>query len=196
MSFLRRRKFVINPELQLGILLTSLSYVGFLTLVVSVALFAPLMLQLRQPDYDSTETSDAALRILYLHETYWLPVLLTLVAIALHSVSTSHRIAGPIYRFRRVLEAMKAGILPKPVKLRKGDYLVAEKDAVNAMLDTWRGLIAQAQRDAAMLHESLPRYRELPTTGHTDAVADALWSDIVRTEQQLHDTLNRFKCEV
>jgi hypothetical protein len=195
-SFLRRRKFIVNYKLQLSILLTSLGYVGFLILVVSVALFAPLILRLRHPDYNSIETSDAALRILYLHDTYWLPVLLTLVAIALHSVSISHKIAGPIYRLRRICEAMIAGVLPKPVVLRKGDYLRPEMDAANGMLDAWRGLIAGAQRDATTLHESLSRYRELSTTAHTDVAADDLWNAIVRTEQQLHDTLGRVKCEV
>jgi len=193
--FLRRRTFIVNYKLQLSILLTSLGYVGFLILVVSMALFTPLVLQLRHPDYNSTETADAALQILYLHETYWLPVLLTLVAIALHSVSTSHRIAGPLYRFRRICDAMIAGVLPKPVALRKGDYLGPEMDAANGMLDAWRGLIAGAQRDVTTLHQSLSRYRELSTTARTDVAADDLWNDIVRTEQQLHDTLGRVRCE-
>ena len=196
MLILRRKKFLINYKLQLGILLTSLSYVGGLTLVVSVSLFAPLILKLRDADPDSTEAADAALRILYLHETYWLPVLFALVAIALHSVAASHRIAGPLYRIRRICEAMRSGQLPKPVKLRKGDSLGPEMDVVNGMLETWRGLIAKAQEDAAALHESLTHYRGQSITAQAGIDADELLNDVLRTEQELHDTLNRFKCEV
>jgi hypothetical protein len=192
---LRRRTFVVNRKLQFSILLTSLSYVVLLVVVVSTALFAPLVLQLSQPDRNPTETSDAALRILYLHQTYWLPLLLTLLAIALHSVATSHRIAGPLYRFRRVCEAMTAGVVPRPVTLRKGDHLTAELDAVNAMLDTWRTLVAQAQRHGATLHECLSSYRAPSTTSDADPTADARWAEIVRTEQQLRETLGRVTCE-
>ena len=65
--FDRRRTFVINRKLQFSVLLTSLGHVGFLTLVVTLALFAPLVVELRQPNWDSPETTDAALQILYLH---------------------------------------------------------------------------------------------------------------------------------
>jgi hypothetical protein len=192
---LRRRTFVINRKLQFSILLTSVSYVVLLAVVVSTALFAPLVLQLNQPDRNPTETSDAALRILYLHQTYWLPLLLTLLAIALHSVTASHRIAGPLYRFRRVCEAMTAGVVPKPVTLRKGDHLRAELDAVNAMLDTWRTLVAEAQRHGSRLHECLSSYRAPSTASLADPATDALWAEIVRTEQRLRETLSRVTCE-
>jgi hypothetical protein len=192
---LRRRTFVVNRQLQFSILLTSLSYVLLLVVVVSTALFAPLVLQLSQPDKNSTETSDAALQILYLHETYWLPLLLTLLAIALHSVATSHRIAGPLYRFRRVCEAMASGVVPRPVTLRKGDKLKAELDAVNAMLETWRTMVAEAKRHGATLHEGLSTYGAPSTPAQAAPAADALWAEIVRAEQQLRETLDRITCE-
>lgn len=195
MLILRRRTFVVNRKLQFSILLTSLSYVLLLVVVVSTVLFAPLVLQLSQPDTNPTETSDAALRILYLHENYWLPVLLTLLAIALHSVATSHRIAGPLYRFRRVCEAMATGVVPRPVTLRKGDHLRADMDAVNAMLDTWRTQVTQAQQHGARLDECLSSYRAPSTTSPADPAADALWAEIVRTAQQLRETLGRVTCE-
>jgi hypothetical protein len=155
--FDRRRRYIVNPRLQYGLLLTSLAHVGFLALVVSLALFAPLVLELRRPDWNAPETTIAALQLLYLHETYWIPMLIALVAIGLHSVSVSHRIAGPIYRFRRVCEAMTAGTIPGPVTLRRGDQLTPELDDVNAMLAAWRERIVVIQREAAALREALGR---------------------------------------
>jgi methyl-accepting chemotaxis protein len=192
---LRRRTFVINRKLQFSIMLTSLGYVGLLVLVMTISLFAPLILQLQRPDWNSTETSDAALRILYLHETYWLPVLLTLVAIALHSVASSHRIAGPIFRFRRVFDAMAAGIVPTRVTLRKNDHLRPELDAVNAMLDRWRRLVAQSQHDAALLQEALAAYGGLPAAKGGNAAANAAWAEVVRSHDRLRDTLGEVTVE-
>jgi hypothetical protein len=189
--FLRRRNFVVNRPLQVSILLTSLGYVALLILVISVALFAPLIIQLRHPDYESAETTDAALRILYLHEVYWLPVLLTLLFIALHSVRTSHRIAGPMYRFRRACESMKKLALPAPVRLRKHDYFRPEMDTVNSMIEAWRGFVTGVQRDSAALHDGLARYAILSKSAPAGAEAEAVWEDIVRTEQQLHEAVAR-----
>ena len=107
----------------------------------------------------------------------------------------SHRIAGPLYRFRRVCEVMKAGVVPKPVTLRKGDQLGVELGELNAMLDTWRNLISEARRDTTALDQSLSAYRDLTATAHADAVADALWNDIVTTERRLYETIGRFTLE-
>jgi hypothetical protein len=68
-------------------------------------------------------------------------------------------------------------------------------DAVNAMLDTWRDWIAQAQRDGTRLHDSLSICPDPSTTARADPAAGALWADIVRTEQRLHETLGRLACE-
>ena len=191
----RRRTWIVNRELQVGMLLTSLGYVVFLVFVVAFALFAPLIHQLRQPGRDATEMSNAAFQILYLHETYWLPAMLGVLAIALHSIGTSHRIAGPLYRFRRVCEAMAGGVVPGRVTLRKNDQLQAELDAVNAMLHTWRALAADIRRDADRLQECMSRYAGPSAPGASDAASSALHADILRAGQQLQETVGRIRCE-
>jgi general secretion pathway protein G len=185
--FGRRRTYIVNPALQIGMLVTSLGYVVFLVFVVAVAVFAPLVLRLTQPGPDTAETSDAALRLLYLHQVYWLPALLGVLVIALHSVGTSHRIAGPLYRFRRVCESMTAGVVPPRVTLRKGDQLLREADAVNAMLDTWRTFVDDAQRDLRRLRESVA------TCEHQ--LDDRRWADLLWAAEQLDRTLSRVRRE-
>jgi hypothetical protein len=66
----RRKKFVINKKLQFRFLLIILCYVGVFVLVIFASLFAPLILQLRHADVTSIEASEAALRILYLHDKF------------------------------------------------------------------------------------------------------------------------------
>jgi nitrogen fixation/metabolism regulation signal transduction histidine kinase len=50
------------------------------------------------------------------------------------AVVLSHRIVGPLYRFRQAIKAVTAGGEQSLVALRKGDYLQDMKDDFNEML--------------------------------------------------------------
>lgn len=55
----------------------------------------------------------------------------------------THRVAGPIYRFRQTLQAIAAGEPVRQVKLRNGDHLNEVADDINEMLEALeeRGVI-------------------------------------------------------
>jgi len=184
---LRRRNFLINRKLQLWLLLTSLGYILLLLLVVSAVLFAPLVIQINRSDTISAETSEAARRFLYLHDAYWLPVVLCLLTISLHSIYSSHKIAGPVYRFRRVCEAMSGGTIPGPVRLRRNDQLQAEAGVVNAMLDTWRRQVIESKREAEALHDALTAWQRSQAVppGETE------WADVVARSRRLREIVTR-----
>jgi hypothetical protein len=63
---------------------------------------------------------------------------LVLVALAppltVDAVRFAHRLVGPLYRFRKTVQAMAAGEPVALVQLRKGDYLMDLKDDFNLML--------------------------------------------------------------
>jgi hypothetical protein len=46
----------------------------------------------------------------------------------------THRLVGPIYRFRKLIQAITAGEEVELVQLRKGDYLMEMRDELNQML--------------------------------------------------------------
>jgi hypothetical protein len=50
------------------------------------------------------------------------------------SVRLSHRIVGPVYRFRKTVQAITAGEEVRTIVLRDGDLLLELKDDLNAML--------------------------------------------------------------
>lgn len=56
--------------------------------------------------------------------------------LALDAVRFAHRLVGPLYRFRKVIQAVAAGQPVAPVQLRKGDLLVDFQDDLNRMLKT------------------------------------------------------------
>jgi nitrogen fixation/metabolism regulation signal transduction histidine kinase len=164
-------------------------------IVIAVSLFAPLIFQLNHVDANSVEASEAALKILYLHDKFWLPVSLTLVLVALHSLSTTHKIAGPLYRFRTVFEAIRSGVLPRPVRLRKRDFLTTEMNAINNMLISLRAQAEEVQTAAAKLHGLTSKYGELANHAGANGAAEEIWNDLVKTENQLSEVLGRLKIE-
>ena len=64
--------------------------------------------------------------------------LLTLGGVAVlfirDAINYTHRIVGPIYRFRKAVQALKNGEDMEPIRLRDGDYLQELKDEFNEML--------------------------------------------------------------
>ncbi len=50
------------------------------------------------------------------------------------AVKETHRIVGPLYRFRKTIQAVTAGEEIGLIGLRKGDHLMEMKDDLNAML--------------------------------------------------------------
>lgn len=51
------------------------------------------------------------------------------------SLRMTHRIAGPVYVFRRQIEAFANGDLSARIRLRKGDMFTDEAEQINASLD-------------------------------------------------------------
>jgi methyl-accepting chemotaxis protein len=56
--------------------------------------------------------------------------------LAWDAVKFSHRLVGPLVRFRQTLQDLAAGKQVQPVRLRQGDYLGEMRDEFNAMLET------------------------------------------------------------
>lgn len=67
-------------------------------------------------------------------------VALLLPAAAWDALKFSHRLVGPLVRFRKTLQDMAAGQPVQPIKLRSGDYLTEMRDEFNAMLEALQRL--------------------------------------------------------
>jgi nitrogen fixation/metabolism regulation signal transduction histidine kinase len=76
------------------------------------------------------------------------------VLFVLDALRMAHRIVGPLYRFRKVAEAVKEGEAVALIRLRDGDYLQEMKDELNAMLE------ALEARGAVVLTRPGPKTKE------------------------------------
>jgi methyl-accepting chemotaxis protein len=83
---------------------------------------------------------------------------LLLPAVAWDSLRFSHRLVGPLVRFRRALQDLAAGRTVQPIKLREGDFLGEMRDEFNAMLDALQRLGVPVLRPADPAKDSERRH--------------------------------------
>jgi methyl-accepting chemotaxis protein len=152
---LRRRKFIVDRRLQFRLLFYSVGYILFYMVAIGAGLFVPLMIQLSNADQTSPEALAVATSFLYLHYHFWPVALLSVIVVALHSILTSHRVAGPLYRFRRIFQDLKEGDVPKAAQLRRRDLLQSEMVSINEMLDGLRIRISEIQKAEELLGQSI-----------------------------------------
>lgn len=136
----KRRRILID-RFQYQLLLINLLYFFTILLIFSAALFVPLIIQLESTTLSLPEQEVVASQFLSLHARVWPALLLAFLLFAIHSIFVSHRIAGPLMRFRNTFKAIAAGDLSGWVTLRKHDYLGNEADVLNEMIAGLRAKI-------------------------------------------------------
>lgn len=192
MKFFRRRKFVINKNLQYSLLIISFLYLLLFFVVMGSILFVPLMIELDKAYDYSDEAFQAASKMLYLHAKFWPAVLLAVIVIALHSMRTSHKIAGPLYRLNLLFETMKEGNLPKPVHIRKGDYLLRELELINQMLESLHVKVKEIQEAHACLNEAISECKDVVSHASKDEILRRI-NDLAEKGDRLADKLAYIK---
>jgi len=192
MRFFRRRQFIVNRDIQIGLLFNSFLYVLLFVAVIGVAFFVPLMAQLTDAESPSARTVKAGNHMRYLYSYFWPAVILAMILIFLHSVRASHKVAGPLYRFRVVLEALKEGVISSPISIRKGDCLQQEADLINEVLMSLRQNLEGLQEAQVQLNQALTEYREELGRDHSTEEEERI-RDLTERADQLTDRLRYFK---
>ena len=152
-----RRRRILVDDLQYRLLAVNVLYCCLILLLFAGALFGPLTQQLLSVDTSDAMREEAAAQFFSLDERIWLPLLFTLGCFTVHSVLLSHRIAGPLYRFRQVFGEVGDGNLTVRARLRRKDYLVKDATVVNEMIERVGARIADIDEQAAALHTGLRR---------------------------------------
>jgi hypothetical protein len=127
--FLRWR-YVVDWKLQGSLILHGITYGGLVLLAVSVGMFSPLLWDLGVVD-TAGGYEEQAIVMLYLHERFWLLAAMCLVIVVLGAVRFSHRVAGPMVRYKRNLRLLAEGQLPPPLRTRRADFLKEEVGCLN-----------------------------------------------------------------
>lgn len=175
----KRRKVIVD-NIQYRLLIAGIIYFATVVLVFACGVFVPVIVQLEKGGA-SYEAMEAAQQFLVLHERVWPPLILAFALLIVHSVLTSHRIAGPLFRIRAVLNTVGGGDLTQKIILRKKDFLKKDADTVNAMIESLRKKIDRLHSHGVAASDNLTALKQSIQSGSSDAVmrqTDKLTGDI------------------
>ena len=140
-----KRRQILIDRFQYRLVLINLLYFLTILLIFSAALFLPLIIQL-ESSTPLSEQEAVAIQFLALHARVWPALLLAFLLLAIHSIIVSHRIAGPLLRFRNTFRVIGTGDLSVRVTIRKHDYLGNEADILNEMIAGLRTKIKDIEK--------------------------------------------------
>lgn len=158
-SIFRRRNYFIKKKFQI-----SFVYPFVALLLSEAALIAWLFM------YISSDTLTAgylasSLSVERTSNFFFTPFLLIIcivgigitIAAMVIFVLISHRIAGPLYRFEKIINEITGGDLTKRVSLRKTDQLTELKEALNILMESFDQRLGRVKSNLSELKDLLSR---------------------------------------
>jgi methyl-accepting chemotaxis protein len=143
-----KRKYFVDKRLQTKYALLTVLLLLIYSLLFALILFTPYIFKL-ETGATLEEKAAAARMLLELHESVW-PALGTVVAIlGVVSIFVTHKIAGPVYRFKKDLSEVCAGNLDISFKLRRRDDLKDLAESLNMVIAELRTCVHTLQQDHA-----------------------------------------------
>jgi hypothetical protein len=119
----KRRQIVVDADIQVGLSMHILGWLYFYVVVFAIIANASSIWSVLTESSTDIGYYDAVQRMQWFTQFTVLPLALTFLCVAAHSVVFTHRIAGPIYRIKTVLRGMaQREYPPNGVKLRDKDY--------------------------------------------------------------------------
>jgi len=128
----RRRKILVQPGYQLRVAATILVLILAYSLLLGFLVFYPLQVQFGSVA-NREEQFWLAREIIDLHTRFWSSVLVVGILVAIQSIFVTHRVVGPAYHLRRIIEGFIAGRYDMRAHLRRWDRLKELEAAVNAL---------------------------------------------------------------
>ena len=146
MAKYKRRNYFIDKQFQTKYIILSIVMLLIYTLLFAVVLFAPFALQLSS-DAPLAEQTAAARTLLTLHGSVWPALGIVILIMSSLSIFITHRVAGPVYRFKKVLAEISGGNLDISVKLRDKDDLKDLAEEFNLVIGDLRRFVKALQED-------------------------------------------------
>jgi len=134
-----------------------------------------------------TTTADFILPLLI--QTVIIVTILIAIATIAVTLFVSHKIAGPLYRFKRIMEAMGEGDFLNQVKIRKGDQLQDLAKIFDDMIVKNRLKIKALKADLGIFNEKLSNISESEISENKKAYL----KELKNISQEIDQTINFFK---
>lgn len=105
----------------------------------------------------------------------------------------SHRIAGPMFRFEKVLDEISKGDLTYKFKLRQGDQFKELEKRINELTDMLDSKAGNLKSGVNEISKMLSRLQTLAPAHSTDKDFERLLQDISQKLIELQEAANYFK---
>jgi HAMP domain-containing protein len=170
----RRRRILVDPAYQLRVATIILVGILFYSGLLGFLLFYPLM-----QEFDVATSAQQqfwiAQQVLDLHARFWPSVGVVAVLVAIQSLFVTHRVVGPAYHIRRVVNGLAAGAFTMRVRLRRFDRLKEVEAAVNALAERLEAdARARAERDERLRAAVGALAGEVGGAGRSPGAQDAI----------------------
>ena len=192
MSTSRTRLYFLRDTFQSRFIIVSLLHYLVISLTFAGTLFIPIMIRFDDMSLSMLEKGRLANEFISLHDRVWVPLLVILVLLVIHSVLFSHRIAGPLYRFRNIFKAVGEGNLSLSANIRKYDYLTKEAECLDEMITSLRSRIQDIETQCHEISGTLTDLNGVVERGSMSEV-DQTKKRLVEQQEQLRASMNRFK---
>jgi hypothetical protein len=195
-NWIKRRKVLVDVDLQVGMSLNMLGWLYFYVVMFAVVVNAKGLWSIFTGSDADPEYVDALQRMQWFARFTVVPLIVMFVCVAVHGVVFAHRVAGPVQRIKSTLRDIAARKYPtKPVTLRPTDYL---KDVAVEMSTVIATIRDDAERMRRMNQETVGAARELLVAideGRLDkpallALAQAARDSAERCDRHLAETTN------
>ncbi|MEK7331739.1 MAG: methyl-accepting chemotaxis protein, partial [Nitrospirota bacterium] len=191
----RRRNYFINKKFQ-----TDFS-IKFLVIIVIEAIMAVGLFLYLSKGTLTTGYIGSELKISRTYD-FFLPMLLLsniiivgvtgIIGIAV-LIFMSHRIAGPMFRFEKVLDEISKGDLTYKFKLREGDQFKELEKRINELTGTLDSKAGNLKSGLTEISKMLSRLQTLASAHSTDKDFERLLQDISKKITELQEAANYFK---
>ena len=156
---IRRKNYLIKKKFQLSLLFR------LVLLIVLVSLLIVGLFMLISSNTLTTGYSNSMLRVentpRFFFPALMLVALISAIGIAIIGaaifISLSHRVAGPLHRFEKVLQDMEKGDFTSRMNLRKNDQLMEFKVALNLLIESLDGKIGSIKKSTLEMDELLSK---------------------------------------
>lgn len=156
---IQRWRYIVDWKLQGSLIIHGLTYGGMVLLAVSLGIFSPLLWDLGTVDMDGGY-EEQAIVMLYLHERFWFLAAMCLVIVVIGAVRYSHRVAGPMVRYKRNLKLLAEGKFPPPLRTRPADFMKEEVSCLNKAVIGVGERVDAIRRAQAELRSKLTEYMD------------------------------------
>lgn len=134
------RNFIINPKFQLRYIIFTTMW-GLALVIINASVFYSFISENYEVFIELNDITDEAKAVLYqeLYQIIYILIGLSitfLITVAIFGIVLSHKIAGPMYKFRKTFKQIKEGNTNLRINLRPKDEFKEVALEFNSMMDS------------------------------------------------------------